>query len=94
MIDFTNLFLVFLMIFAVSANRLEIAGAIFILLLVLAKDKALILVAIVGAAIALSVLLGGEINPLVVGGGLLLVLIILVKDDPASAGPQGYYPQG
>ena len=93
MIDFTNLFLVFLMIFAVSANRIEIAGAIFILLLVLAKDKALILVAIVGAMIALSVLLGGT-NPLVIGGGLLLVLILLVKDDGAGAGPQGYYPQG
>jgi len=94
MIDFTNLFLVFLMIFAVSANRIEIAGAIFILLLVLAKDKALILVAIVGAVIALSVLLGGGADPLIIGGGLLLVLIILLKDDGAGAGPQGYYPQG
>jgi len=93
MIDFTNLFLVFLMIFAVSANRIEIAGAIFILLLVLAKDKALILVAIVGAVIALSVLFGGT-NPIVIGAGLLLVLILLLKDDGASAGPQGYYPQG
>ena len=93
MIDFTNLFLVCLMIFAVTANRAEIAGAIFVLLLVLAKDKALVLVAVLGAVLALTILLGGT-NPVVIGGGLLLVLIILLKDDKGGMGPQGYYPQG
>ena len=89
MIDFTNLFLVFLMILAVQANRPEVAAVLFVILLVLAKSKALILVAVMGAVIAIGMFMG-EFNPMVVGGGLVIVMIILVKSESDSPGPQGY----
>jgi len=92
MIDFTNLFLVFLMILAMQANRPEVAAAVFVILLVLAKSKALILVAVVAAVIAIGMAMG-EFNPFIVGGGLMLIMVILFKGESEQP-QQGYYPGG
>jgi hypothetical protein len=94
MLDFTYLFIVFLMVFAVQANQPLVALALFGLLIAMAKSKMLILAALVGGALVLA-FSAGYTDPVVLGGGFLVILILLVKNDSPGAmgaGPQGYYP--
>lgn len=89
--DFTYLFIIFLMIFAVQANQPIVALALLAMLLVMSKSKIMTAVALVGGLIALAVSLGFN-DPLVIGGGLIVVVLLLVKGDPTGGmmGPQGY----
>ncbi len=98
MFDFTYLFLVFLMILAMQSNQPLVALAMFIVLLVMAKSKWLIGVALVGGVLSLVVGAGGT-DPVLVGGGLLLIVVLLLKSDSGAGsgmggmGPTGY-PMG
>ena len=98
MFDFTYLFLVFLMVLAMQSNQPLVAIAMFVILLVMAKSKWLVGVALVGGILSFIVGSGG-MDPVVVGGGLLLIVVLLLKSDSGAGsgmggmGPTGY-PMG
>src|SRR3989338_1211075 len=98
MFDFTYLFLVFLMVLAMQSNQPLVAIAMFVILLVMAKSKWLVGVALVGGILSFIVGSGG-MDPVVVGGGLLLRVVLLLKSDSGAGsgmggmGPTGY-PMG
>ena len=96
MLDFSYLFVIFLIVLAVQANQPVIAVAIFVLLIITSKSKYMTAAAVVGGLVAIAYTLGFQ-DPIVIGIGLFIVLLLIVKNDPAggaAAGPQGYYPGG
>ncbi|VVB67057.1 Uncharacterised protein [Candidatus Norongarragalina meridionalis] len=89
--DYTFLFLVILMLFAVKSGVEYIAVGIFVLLLFTSKSKYLLAAAVVGGGIALLWYSGvnlGDYGMIVTVGGLFLVLLLIAKKE--SDQPQGY----
>ncbi|MFH1107075.1 MAG: hypothetical protein V1787_04210 [Candidatus Micrarchaeota archaeon] len=96
--DFSFLFIVILMVMAVQSNNTVITLALFALLLITsAKNKFLLVAALVGGALAFvwNMPLEASIKTPLLLGGLFVVLILLVKKDSDSPAPPvgygGYY---
>lgn len=90
--DFTFLFLVILMLLAYQSGLGVIAVGLFLVALVMAKNKYLLAAALIGGAVLAALYLGlGDLTSWVVVIGLFAVFLILAwRDD--QPGPQGYYP--
>ena len=93
--DFTFLFIVILMLLASQSGAVIISGALFVALLVQAKDKYLLFSALVGGAIVILNYLQVLDNTFLILGGLFVVLLLLVREDsvhpqPAYGGGGGY----
>ncbi|PIT85521.1 hypothetical protein COU36_02780 [Candidatus Micrarchaeota archaeon CG10_big_fil_rev_8_21_14_0_10_59_7] len=89
--DYTFLFIVILMLFAVKSGLYYVAVGLFVLLLFTAKNKYLIAAAVVGGGIALMWYSGmnlGDYSMIITVGGLFLVLLLIAKKE--SDQPQGY----
>ncbi|MFQ5405871.1 MAG: hypothetical protein ACE5DI_01800 [Candidatus Micrarchaeia archaeon] len=94
MVDFTFLFLLFLMLFALQTKGLElVAIALFVILFVVAKSKHL-MIALGLVALVFFLFSSGVDDPLVLGGLLLAILVLIVKKDSDQPSAQGYYPAG
>ncbi len=92
--DFTFLIIVILMLLAAQSGNLPIVIALFALMLVVAKNKYLMLAAFIGLILAGVSTLNLENKSIYMMGGLFLIIILLAKTD-GGAPPQysggGYY---
>ncbi len=87
--DFTFLFLTVLMILAAQSGMLWIAVGIFLLLLLSAKSKWLLMAAGVSAILTGVVYFTGVQNSYLVVGGMFIVLLLVVKKDADNPQPEG-----
>ncbi len=85
--DFTFLFLTILMVLAAQSGMLWVAAGLFLILLLSAKTKMLLIAAVVGAVLLGIVAFGGVGNNYLIIGGLFAVFLILVKKDADSPQP-------
>ncbi|MFH1751223.1 MAG: hypothetical protein ABH863_06085 [Candidatus Micrarchaeota archaeon] len=92
--DFSFLIIVVFMLLAASSGNTPIVLALFALLLVLAKNKILVLAAFVGLVLSGIAVLDLENKSLFILIGLFFVLILVAKSEPATPAPYmggGYY---
>ena len=92
--DFTFLIIVIFMLLAAQNSNLPIVVALFALLLAIAKNKILMLAAVVGLALSGIVAMKFEINSVFILIGLFIILILVAKSEPAAPAPYvggGYY---
>ena len=98
--DFTFLFVVLLMLFAVKSQLWYVAVGLFLVLLVTSKSKYLVLAAVVGVLVAFAagnsslISIFGDAMTWVILGGLFLVLLLLAKKDSDHPSQEGYGPPG
>jgi len=79
------------MVIAVQSGLWWIAAGLFIVLLLIAKSKLLILAALVGGVMVALAYVGGPAIPQwVYLIGLFMVLVLLVRGDSGKPGPEGY----
>ncbi len=88
--DFTFLFLIILMLMAYTSGLGIIAAGLFVVSLVMAKNKYLMAAAAIGGIALGALFLGfGEESTIIVGGALFLIFLLLArKDDQPQM--QGY----
>ncbi|MBI5225388.1 hypothetical protein HY989_05970 [Candidatus Micrarchaeota archaeon] len=86
--DFTFLIIVILMLLAAQSGNLPIVIALFALMLVVAKNKFLMLSAFIGLILAGISTLNLENKSIYMMGGLFLIIILLAKTDAGA--PQQY----
>jgi hypothetical protein len=93
--DFTFLFLIILMLMAYQSGLGLIAAGLFVVTLVMAKNKFLMAAAAVGGLALGALFLGfGEESTLIIGGALFLVFILLAWKDDQPGGQPGYPGMG
>ena len=85
--DLTFLFITILMILAARSGMFWVAVGLFIVLLLSAKSKILILAAVISGALLALVAFGSSGTNYIVIGGLFVVFLILVKKDSDSPQP-------
>ncbi len=86
--DFTFVFLTILMLFAAQAGMLWIGVGLFLILLLSAKSKLLLVAAgISGVLLALIAFGIVAANNYVIIGGLFLMLLLIIKKDADSPQP-------
>ena len=91
--DFTFLFLIILMLMAYQSGLGIIAAGLFIVSLVMAKNKYLLAAAAVGGLALGALVLGfGSEATLIIGGALFLIFLLLAWKDDNPQGPPGMYP--
>ena len=92
--DFTFLFIVILMLLAIRSGLEWIAAGLAVLLLLTSKGKYLLLAAIVGIAVVVSVYYFGnsELNFWFIAAGMGIVLFILARKDTEEPSAAAYPP--
>ena len=89
---FTFMFLIILMLMAYQAGLGMIAAGLFVVTLVMAKNKFLLAAAFIGGLALLALFLGfGDEASIIIAGALFLVFVLLAyKDDqPQQPGMYG-----
>ncbi len=94
--DYTFLFIIILMLFAVKYNLLLVAGGLFVLLIFSTKSKYLLLASVIGLVIAaLTKYIDlGDYTTYVVLGGLFAVMVLISRKDADAPQSQGFGPPG
>ncbi|MFH0713674.1 MAG: hypothetical protein V1722_03935 [Candidatus Micrarchaeota archaeon] len=82
--DFTFLFITVLMVLAAQSGMLWVAVGLFLLLLLSAKSKMLLIATVIGAVLIALVSFGGIGNNYLIIGGLFVIMLIIVKKDADS----------
>ncbi|MDP3742321.1 MAG: hypothetical protein Q8R15_03335 [Candidatus Micrarchaeota archaeon] len=85
--DFTFIFLTILMVFAAQAGMLWIAVGLFLILLLSAKTKLLLLAAGISGVLLALITLGIAANNYLIIGGLFVMFLIIIKKDADSPQP-------
>ncbi len=85
--DFTFIFLTILMVFAAQAGMLWIAVGLFLILLLSAKTKLLLLATGISGVLLALITLGIAANNYLIIGGLFVMFLIIIKKDADSPQP-------
>ncbi len=92
--DFTFLIITILMLLAAQSGNIAIVIALFALLLVTAKNKYLVLAALLGLVLAFITGVEIENKAYYVLGGLFIIVILIAKTEPSQPSAYaggGYY---